>query len=100
MGLAEETDCPFVADKTTWVDKRGKKREKPMRLLCFGLSRTGTASLRMALWELLYSPYHGFAVFENPPDATLSVEAMKAKYEGKGKKWTREDFDALFHDCE
>ncbi|KAF2168335.1 hypothetical protein M409DRAFT_21769 [Zasmidium cellare ATCC 36951] len=98
MGLAEYTSCPFVAPKTTWIDKRGKKREVPMRLLCFGLSRTGTASLRMALWELGYNPHHGFAVFENPPDATLSNEAMKAKYEGKGKKWTKEEFDALFCD--
>lgn len=57
MGLPEDTDCPFVADKTTWIDKRGKKREVPMRLLCFGHSRTGTASLRMALWELGYNPH-------------------------------------------
>ncbi|KAK4504761.1 hypothetical protein PRZ48_002723 [Zasmidium cellare] len=98
MGLAEDTACPFVAPKTTWIDKRGMQRKVPMRLLCFGLSRTGTASLRMALWELGYNPHHGFAVFENPPDATLSNEAMKAKFDGKGKKWRKEEFDALFCD--
>ncbi|KAF7186052.1 hypothetical protein HII31_12579 [Pseudocercospora fuligena] len=100
MGLAEESNCPFIRPKTTWMNKRNKTRIIPMKLLCFGLGRTGTASLRMALWELGFAnPWHGFSVFENPPDAQLCNEAMIAKFENRGQsQWTKKDWDALFFD--
>ena len=66
-----------------------------MRLLCLGLSRTGTESLRAALRQLgCDDVYHGFSAYaENPPDLVMWLEAFQAKYEGKGKPFTRDDWD-------
>lgn len=41
------------------------KRTKPLQVLCLGLGRTGTDSLRTALYELGYNEvYHGFRAVE------------------------------------
>ena len=32
---------------------------------------------------------------ENPRDAEMWIEAFEAKFEGKGKEFTREDWDQL-----
>ena len=52
-------------------------------------SRTGSGLLR---------PVNS-CVFENPPDTELWVEALEAKYEGKGKPYGRQEFDALLGHC-
>lgn len=36
---------------------------------------------------------------ENPKDDDLWVEAFQAKFEGKGKKWGRKEWDALLGHC-
>lgn len=79
----------FLAPTRTWTSKRNSTRspDLPMRILCLGLSRTGTVSLRKALHILGYRPYHGFSMIENPPDAELWREALDAKFEGKGEVW-------------
>jgi Sulfotransferase domain len=71
-----------------------------MKILCLGLSRTGTSSLRQALIDLgIYDVYHFTSVVtENPPDAKLWVQALEWKLEGKGT-WTTEDWDALLGHC-
>ena len=50
--------APFIKEQQTWIDKRGLTKKVPMKLLCFGLSRTGTSSLRVALRELGLEAYH------------------------------------------
>lgn len=78
------------------IDSHSGKRAKPMRVLCLGMGRTGTMSLFNGLQKLGYTPYH-LAVAMNSPKSSLGLwtEALKAKYEGKGKKWGREEFDKL-----
>ena len=96
-----ETSSPmFINNQETWIDKRGFSKRIPMRLLCLGLGRTGTSSLRIALKELGYSPYHGWCLMENPPDCVLWKEALTAKYEGQGKRYGRKEFDAIFYDSD
>ena len=66
-----------------------------------GLSRTGTSSLREALIDLGYfDVYHFAAVLqENPRDAEIWNEGLDWK-EGKGgRKFTKEDFDAVLGHC-
>ncbi|MCJ1245870.1 hypothetical protein MMC30_003074 [Trapelia coarctata] len=91
--------APFIKKQQTWIDKRGLTKKVPLKLLCFGLSRTGTSSLRVALWELGLEAYHAFAILENPPDGVLWQQALRAKFEGKGPSFTKADFDSLFYDC-
>ena len=37
---------------------------------------------------------------ENPPDALMWMDALTAKYDGKGKPFTREDWDQLLGDAQ
>ena len=37
---------------------------------------------------------------ENPPDALMWMDALRAKYEGVGKPFTREDWDQLLGNCQ
>lgn len=93
----------FLSNRQTWRSKRGRTKNPniPMRLLCLGLGRTGTISLRIALAELGYRPYHGYSLIENPPDSHLWKEALDAKFEAKGsKKWSGRDFDQIFADVD
>ena len=68
--------------------------------MILGLSRTGTISIRHALFELGYfDVYHGASPYnENPRDAEMWVEALKGKYEG-GKPFERKDWDQLLGHC-
>ncbi|KAF2160509.1 hypothetical protein M409DRAFT_29130 [Zasmidium cellare ATCC 36951] len=85
----------------TNIDRRTCKREVPLKVIGLGPSRTGTSSLRQALLDLGYADcYHYTAlVQENPRDAEMWVEAFQAKFEGKGRPFTREDWDQLLGHC-
>ena len=53
--------------------------------------------MRAAMKQLGYmDTYHMMnCSIENPPDALMWMDALTAKYEGEGKKFTREDWDQL-----
>ncbi|GIC94643.1 sulfotransferase family protein [Aspergillus udagawae] len=87
---------------TTDIDRRYCSREVPMRVLALGLCRTGTLSLVKALKTLGYShAYHANdAIFVNPQDCELWLEALRAKFDGKGKPWGRKEFDQLLGHCQ
>ncbi|KAK0650277.1 hypothetical protein DIS24_g6918 [Lasiodiplodia hormozganensis] len=89
----------FTAD--TDIDRRQCKRTVPMRVMCLGLGRTGTASLRDALRELGFNDtYHMMAVsVENPPDALMWMDALAYKYDGVGH-FGREQWDQLLGHCQ
>lgn len=72
-----------------------------MKVLCLGVGRTGTSSLRLALRELGYKEcYHMMcASAENPPDNLMWQDAFAAKFDGKGK-FGREEWDALLGHCQ
>lgn len=77
------TSSAFLTASETWNSKRGctRRPELPMRVLCLGLSRTGTVSLRAALAQLGYRPYHGHSM-ENRPDAHLWRQILEHKFRG------------------
>lgn len=67
-----------------------------MKILVLGLPRTGTQSLADALVQLGISPtYHMREVAKNKHQG-LWIEALEAKFEGKGTAWQREDFERIF----
>ncbi|KAL9632420.1 MAG: hypothetical protein Q9164_005333 [Protoblastenia rupestris] len=83
------------------ADQRsGSKREVPMEVLVLGLCRTGTASIRTALEELGYEDtYHmKSASVENPLDCELWMDAVAAKWDGRGS-FRKEDWDGLLGKC-
>lgn len=57
--------------------------------------------MRQALIDMGYSDcYHmASATQENPRDAEMWIDAFRAKFEGKGKPFTREDWDQLLGHC-
>jgi hypothetical protein len=85
----------------TNIDRRTCKRVVPMKVLCLGLSRSGTASLRQALLDLGYNDVYHFAsvLQENPRDAEMWIDATQAKFHGKGKPFGRHEFDQLLGHC-
>ncbi|KAF2144704.1 uncharacterized protein K452DRAFT_266752 [Aplosporella prunicola CBS 121167] len=85
----------------TDIDRRQCRRTVPMRVMCLGLGRTGTASLRDALRELGFNDtYHMMsASVENPPDCLMWRDALAAKYDGVGT-FGREQWDQLLGHCQ
>lgn len=84
----------------TQIDRRQCQRVRPLEVLCLGLERTGTLSLRTALLHLGYfDVYHMAALMiENPPDGDMWVQAIDAKYNKKGH-FGKEDWDQLLGHC-
>ncbi|TDZ16167.1 putative membrane protein [Colletotrichum orbiculare MAFF 240422] len=84
------------------IDRRNLSRTVPMKVLCLGLGRTGTASLRVALKQLGFQDtYHMLsASTENPLDCLLWSEALAAKYDGTGERFGRAKWDALLGHCQ
>ncbi|KAI1296421.1 P-loop containing nucleoside triphosphate hydrolase protein [Xylaria venustula] len=80
----------------TDIDRRECTRTVPMRALLLAPGRTGTASMRAAMKQLGFvDTYHMMnCSIENPPDALLWMDALRAKYDGVGK-FTRKDWDKL-----
>ncbi|KAJ7183637.1 P-loop containing nucleoside triphosphate hydrolase protein [Mycena filopes] len=79
-----------------WVDRRNARRTAPLQVLCLGISRSGTSSMKQALETLGYDrTNHGLVAFANPHDRKMWVEAINAKFFGKGRLYVREDWDRL-----
>ncbi|KAJ7485540.1 hypothetical protein FB451DRAFT_1230196 [Mycena latifolia] len=79
------------------VEPRPTDRKVPMQVLGLGLSRTGTASLKIALETLGYvETNHGRMVGNaSPAVQDMWIEAIKAKYYGKGTPYGRAEWDRL-----
>ncbi|KAI1160850.1 P-loop containing nucleoside triphosphate hydrolase protein [Nemania serpens] len=80
----------------TDFDRRQCTRTVPMRALLLAPGRTGTTSMRAAMKQLGFvDTYHMMnCSIENPPDALLWMDALRAKYDGIGE-FTRKDWDKL-----
>lgn len=68
-----------------------------MRVIVHGLHRTGSKSTRTALHMLgFYECYHMVSVFNDLENSTAKwTDAIKTKFAGEGKPYTREDWDKL-----
>ena len=65
------------------------------------IDQTPTA-LKSALEMLgFFNVYHGEdAFYLNPRDCEMWMEALDAKFYGKGKKYSRKEFDQLLGHCQ
>ncbi|KAF2704340.1 hypothetical protein K504DRAFT_507347 [Pleomassaria siparia CBS 279.74] len=90
-----------IFTEDTDIDRRKCHRTVPMRVLCLGLGRTGTASLRTALKDLGFTDtYHMMsASVENPPDCLMWQDAFAAKFDNEGT-FGREQWDQLLGHCQ
>jgi hypothetical protein len=62
------------------------------------MCKTGSVSMKAAYEELGIPCYHGFDFTDEFSHRPLWEKAINAKYHGKGKPFTREDFDAFLGD--
>ncbi|KXH62960.1 hypothetical protein CSAL01_03910 [Colletotrichum salicis] len=69
-----------------------------VQVLHMSLPRTGSFSMKAAYEELGMPTYHGFVYIKRPQDHLRWFDAVQAKYYGKGKPFTDEDFDDLVGD--
>ncbi|KAI9716186.1 MAG: hypothetical protein M1828_000412 [Chrysothrix sp. TS-e1954] len=94
---------PFKNDLGAQKDRHGAPRVVPMKVLCLGLSRTGTASLTQAIKRLGYVHcYHGYdPLLQNASDMKFWLEAKNEKCgKSTGRTFTREDFDQILGHCQ
>ncbi|KAJ7606809.1 efflux pump antibiotic resistance protein [Roridomyces roridus] len=81
------------------IDRHTCQRVVPMEVLSLGMSRTGTSSIKAALQILGYDEcYHMINTHRNIRDFDMWMEAVAAKYDGKGK-FGRAEFDKLLGHC-
>lgn len=76
-------------------------RVVPMRVIVCGLHRTGTMSMRAALWQLgFHDCYHMHSVTQNLETHPQQwVRAFEAKYNGRGA-FNKADWDRLLGHCQ
>ncbi|KAH8816737.1 P-loop containing nucleoside triphosphate hydrolase protein [Xylogone sp. PMI_703] len=70
----------------THIDRRKLTRTVPMRVLCLGMPRTGTSSIRAALKQLGYNETYHMQFVD--------------KYTGEGKALTKAEWDGLLGRCQ
>jgi hypothetical protein len=66
------------------IDRRHCMRKVPMQVLALGYSRTGTLSMQKALEILGYPTYHFSSIYDNAREGDLWMQAIDAKFNGKG----------------
>lgn len=77
------------------------QRDRPLEILCLGLSRSATESLSKALVQLGYDEcYHGLQIVEyRIADSAQWYRLTKAKEQGNDKFLCREQFDRILGHC-
>ena len=74
--IARHPECFKAVDINPWE----RRRTTPMQVLSLGMSRTGTASMLVALTQLGYETYHGFRAFADIRDYELWNPAYETKF--------------------
>lgn len=117
--MAQPTHFADYTCVVTDIDrKRYGKRTVPMKVLMLGMGRTATECKCRLRYYTNYSDllaatcaalrllginemYHGWQpLFENPRDNEMWMEAIEAKFDGKGKPYGRAEFDKLLGHCQ
>ncbi|KAK3110317.1 hypothetical protein LTR53_015496 [Teratosphaeriaceae sp. CCFEE 6253] len=100
--MATEADLQRIGNyarmynKDQNIDRRRAHRTVPMEVLCLGYSRTGTLTMQKAMSILGYpSPYHFSSVYDNIQDVDMWMEALNAKFHGRGELPDKAFFDAI-----
>ncbi|KAJ6526730.1 P-loop containing nucleoside triphosphate hydrolase protein [Mycena capillaripes] len=82
------------------IDPRDTKRTVRMEVLVLGFPRTGSTSMHDALKILGYRDVHHMqSVFKNPKEADMWIEAVYARFHGRGTPYGRAEWDQLLGNC-
>ena len=77
------------------------KRDRTLQVLCLGISRSGTDSLRNALLELGYSGvHHGYRFLERPGEILQWLRLAHLKHTGHAEEITTKELDKYLGDCD
>ncbi|KAE8341883.1 hypothetical protein BDV24DRAFT_163106 [Aspergillus arachidicola] len=77
-----------------------QKRTQPMQVLCVGISRSATESLREALHTLgIKHTHHGFDTILPPSSLQATYRLLQKKYTGSPTTLTASDFDTVLGHC-
>ena len=87
------------------IPPANRTRTRRLEILCLGLSRSGTESLKQALETLgCQKVYHGFNIADNPRDAVVWCRLGFAKYRDEETSdsglFTASSFDRVLGDCD
>ncbi|KAF7510652.1 hypothetical protein GJ744_006264 [Endocarpon pusillum] len=97
---SDEERFPELFRQGPMADRHKATRIVPMRVFVFGLPRTGTSSIRIALSRMGFNNiYHLLSVLHDPDDAQWWLRAGDAKWNKRGT-FTKEDFDKLLGHCQ
>ncbi|KAM0802925.1 efflux pump antibiotic resistance protein [Usnea florida] len=99
--LTRQEKHPELFARDIYTDPRSRTRKVPMEVLCLGYMRTGTAceSTFHTAFSLLGVPCcHSFSLYNHVQDCTMWISAFDAKFAGKGKPFTRTEWDQLLSD--
>ncbi|KAK4897383.1 hypothetical protein LTR27_004903 [Elasticomyces elasticus] len=78
------------------IDRRGAHRTVPLEAICLGYSRTGTLTMQAAMSILGYpDPYHFSSIYDNVKDVDMWLEAVDAKFNGRGTLPDKAFFDGV-----
>lgn len=94
---------PFPVLKLLFpITEKVEVRERPLQVLCLGLGRTGTDSLRTALLQLGYHDVdHGFRIVEAVGRSPQWCRLALAKRKFPNAAFlNRDEFDKVIGDCE
>jgi hypothetical protein len=85
------------------IPEAKRTRTRPLEILCLGLSRSGTESLKQAFEILGYKKvYHGFHISDSSSDALIwcRLSFTKTSHEPSGSSlFTAHLFDRVIGDC-
>ncbi|KAF2857161.1 hypothetical protein K470DRAFT_223904 [Piedraia hortae CBS 480.64] len=88
----------LLVHPSQWVYTYPRERQVPLQVICVGMPRTGTASLRAALTMLGYGHVHHMStVLSNIGEAHYWISAGKAKWFSTGRVFTRADWDQVLY---
>ena len=83
------------------VERPQLRRDRSLQVLALGLSRTGTDSLRQALYELgCYEVYHGYRSAEYTSQKIQWIKLGQAQAAANKAFLNAHEFDKVLGDCE
>ena len=77
------------------IDRHKSKRTVPLEAISLGFSRTGTMTMHKAFTILGYPAYHFSSFYDNVSESDMWMEAINAKYYGKGTPPDKAFFDGI-----
>ncbi|KAF2857160.1 hypothetical protein K470DRAFT_12862 [Piedraia hortae CBS 480.64] len=93
-------DRKISLNPNDWTYVYPRERQVPLLVISAGMPRTGTSSLTAALKILGYNDVHHMAkVVSNVGESHYWLRAAEAKFFGRGKPFTKEDWDEVLGSC-